>query len=293
MKSLKILMLMLLVSTINYGQCPSPCKDNNGFINQNGTTFSTNQNAQAYYWQICDGDATIIGDNTSQTVMVSEGSGDYSIKLVLFRNGECIEVCRTINTPPPPPCTTCNNLYVSIEGTPYDCETAFAEISCSNPSAISSITWTFEISGNVIGSETSTSTGVSVALPANPNNQWLKTTVTITCNDGTTFTLSDYTFLDCGFLGVAGGPVPRSNNNNQDIIIFPNPIKKSTEISFKGIDVDNIKNIEFFDISGNLKLKVKPQKSNINIEILPAGVYFVKFTTNEGRLIQKKIIIQK
>jgi len=92
-----ILSTIFIVSSIFvYGQC-STCVNTNNSINSSGNnTFATSP-AQGYYWEICEGNASISGSKTSPTVtVVNTGDADYKIKVSRFSNGTCIDACATV-----------------------------------------------------------------------------------------------------------------------------------------------------------------------------------------------------
>lgn len=76
--------------------------------------------------------------------------------------------------------------------------------------------------------------------------------------------------------------------------VVPNPANQRFTIS---IDAENIllNNAEVIDLSGNvLQRKDKTDARNLafNIENLSAGMYFVKVTTDEGKVAVRKLIVQ-
>lgn len=94
-KLLFFLPTFLLCSVLASGQC-STCSDSNNMITDNGNGTFTATSAQEYYWEICEGNATISGSNTSQSVTVNSGGG-YRIKVVRFSGGNCTEACEIIS----------------------------------------------------------------------------------------------------------------------------------------------------------------------------------------------------
>ena len=89
----------------------------------------------------------------------------------------------------------------------------------------------------------------------------------------------------------------------QNIALVPNPTTGEFRISFAelaptGAAVENgelrIENVEIFDIYGR---NIYPTTSNsniytlhsINLTVFPAGIYFVKITTEQGAIIKKVI----
>ena len=76
--------------------------------------------------------------------------------------------------------------------------------------------------------------------------------------------------------------------------IIPNPTSQRFTIS---IDAENtlLKSAEIIDLAGNVlqrENKVNARNLAFNIENLAAGMYFVKVTTNEGKIAVRKLIVQ-
>ena len=76
--------------------------------------------------------------------------------------------------------------------------------------------------------------------------------------------------------------------------LTPNPTSQKFTIA---IDAENIllENVEIIDLSGNvLQLNNKVNTSNLafNIEDFTAGMYFVKVTTDEGKVAVRKLVVQ-
>lgn len=89
----------LLYNNFIYSQCGGCTDPENVIINNGCHTFTTAVDADEYYWEICSGNAGIIGSNTSSTVFVDNPSvTDYKIKLVVFDNGNCNEACKMVST---------------------------------------------------------------------------------------------------------------------------------------------------------------------------------------------------
>ncbi len=72
----------------------------------------------------------------------------------------------------------------------------------------------------------------------------------------------------------------------QSITIYPNPVKDILTFSSNGIDIENS---EILDLKGNVLL-TNFNSQKIEVSLLEAGMYFVRFKTASGRLFQKKFI---
>ncbi len=111
-----------LSSSTALAQCGS-CY-NNGKIqiltdNYYGATY-----AQAYYWEVCSGNASIVGSNKNQTVNIS-GTGVVTLKITRFINGVCQESCITATCSPSCPEESC--LSFNYQGNPQVCEFAWIQ----------------------------------------------------------------------------------------------------------------------------------------------------------------------
>jgi len=92
----------LLYNNLIYGQCGG-CTNSEGIISNNGNNNFTTAIADQYFWEVCGGGpGTVVnGNNTLPTVSVSNPSGaDYTIKVVRFDSGNCIEACKDVISDP-------------------------------------------------------------------------------------------------------------------------------------------------------------------------------------------------
>ncbi|TDD98807.1 T9SS type A sorting domain-containing protein [Flavobacterium cellulosilyticum] len=67
-------------------------------------------------------------------------------------------------------------------------------------------------------------------------------------------------------------------SNNEDIVLFPNPVDDNLEISEE--IRNNYDSIRIFNTNGKLILSQQLSTSNLNLSHLSPGLYFVKFTSN-------------
>ena len=77
----------------------------------------------------------------------------------------------------------------------------------------------------------------------------------------------------------------KTNLNNYDFVIFPNPAKN--ELFLK--TTENIQHIKIIDLQGREVLFLGSNLEKINIENLVSGIYFIEITTPSGT-ITKKIV---
>ncbi len=87
---------------------------------------------------------------------------------------------------------------------------------------------------------------------------------------------------DINVSGVVG--IKENNNVLNELFVYPNPF--SNKLSIKGSDVAKISSVSLFDILGK---EIVPQLEKgtdeikiINLEILNAGIYFIKLISQEG-----------
>lgn len=86
-----------------------------------------------------------------------------------------------------------------------------------------------------------------------------------------------------------GNPI----NNNEGILIYPNPFNNNVEIIFKNNIIDSV-NISISDMSGKIvsQMKKRPYSQKIildNLEHLTQGVYVIKLIINDKEYSQKII----
>ena len=77
---------------------------------------------------------------------------------------------------------------------------------------------------------------------------------------------------------------------SSSLVLYPNPVKDILSVSSSEL----IEHIQIININGSVVKSVRAGLNhfNINIEKLPAGLYFVRLTTIDGDIINKKIIIE-
>lgn len=282
-------------------QC-TVCNDPKNNIHVSGDNTFTATSAQAYFWEICDGSATIVGSNTNQNVEVSALGGTTSkIRLTRFNNGNCYEYCEEFTIPQedPPECDTCF-MTMSVDGNTSNgtCGDATVTIfGCDQTNNIQYIEWSYGLAGTTnpictgypYGCPLSgTTIGVTFSVPPftiYPEGNLLQVYADVYYNDGTT--MCHYYIEELLICEKTGGGGSLLNIN-----LFPNPSKTGDQITFDGIDFKNINSIDVLDMSGNLITNTKPSKQSFEINNLTQGVYIVKFTTVTNEIIQKKLVVE-
>lgn len=85
---------------------------------------------------------------------------------------------------------------------------------------------------------------------------------------------------------------PKPKGSKQNIIMYPNPLSLDGAISFDGIDAEILSKIVVLDLSGTVQTSMVPTRQSFSVNGLNVGIYLVQFITVDGRIIQKKLIIQ-
>ena len=90
-----------------------------------------------------------------------------------------------------------------------------------------------------------------------------------------------------------GGDV-RNNDYNNQVQLFPNPVKNVLNLSI-AMTYSKVA-IEIIDIQGKTRLVkhlIKNQTPGINLDQLPEGIYFAKIKIDEDKPVNKKFIIKR
>jgi len=145
-KMLIFFSLLLSLSTISQAQCDS-CAIDTTTIQYIGNHQYQSATAQAYFWEICQGGATISGSNKEQQVTISCGdtSGLSTLRLTRFQNGQCLKSCVKVKCDTVPKdtckCDRFRDSCLTLSVTP-DCSALTASMICSDTLCIDSIKWT-------------------------------------------------------------------------------------------------------------------------------------------------------
>jgi len=281
--------LILGLTGNSYAQLTPVCCNNssNNITNLFGSTFAAT-NAQAYYWEICTGNATISGSNTNQNVEVN-ASGGYTLKVTRFVNGNCMESCKVITGTIGPggggstTCPTSSNVAFSNEGAGGLCTTGLAYL--NGVSNVNYVNWTWAL-GPHTGSVNNAGTVTPIYYPSgNWNNYYIVLCADVYFNDGTVCTQVCKSFLlDCGKPGIGGASRTASP--------YPNP----TEDIFQ-IKNDSEKELSSVLITDAMGSPVKSLKSNLDQEIdLSAekeGIYLLRMEYTDGTSETKVLSIER
>lgn len=102
--------------------------------------------------------------------------------------------------------------------------------------------------------------------------------------DGTTVNSSTPIDVSCTVLGID------EFATNQMIQLYPNPVNDYLNIN--KVAVIEITSVEIIDCLGKTVLKNSGEESRINISHLSSGLYLVKITTNNQKIVTNKILKQ-
>lgn len=95
----------------------------------------------------------------------------------------------------------------------------------------------------------------------------------------------------CDSSNGAGGPLPKdSTNSKTNVITYPNPFNTQINIITKDSEVIG-KTLKLYNISGQLCLikKITSQKTILNVNSLPSGMYILKIESKDGQSVYKLI----
>jgi hypothetical protein len=105
---------------------------------------------------------------------------------------------------------------------------------------------------------------------------------------------SNYIFSDCmiSFSALTGNtPNALNENSLQDALsVSPNPVSGFLNISLRNPNL-SVKDIHLLDASGR-KHPIFFSGNQLNLSAVPAGLFFLQVTLNDGQLITKKIVKQ-
>jgi hypothetical protein len=78
------------------------------------------------------------------------------------------------------------------------------------------------------------------------------------------------------------------NTYDNQVIIYPNPTQNILYI--KTIESMSISDISLIGMQGQIVRQYEPKIQQLDVSDISSGLYFIKFTTNSGEIIQKVII---
>ncbi|WP_405369344.1 T9SS type A sorting domain-containing protein [Nonlabens sp. Asnod2-A12] len=307
------LLLTLFLGLNSFAQ-KEKCDDSLNAIINNDNTF-TAANAQAYYWEIIQGDALIVGPNTTKTIEVNctGNNSFFRVKLTRFINGECIEACEVF---------TCNNNITPLPElrcfgydpiTPINVNSegklnrAFVNYpySAPIPDAGLTFTWYFKFKNGDLKMFYVQNPTFRELCPQNPVMSFglivsngvdsIKLYNAPLDSESPTpspYLISEFSeahdsacvtsfFESCNSL-LQGSLALRS----VEIILN----KKEQLIQFVNIDNDSSYNFKLYNLTGNLMLSSDSVNDGIEISKLKEGIYLYNLTTENGEVIKGKLI---
>ena len=298
MRILPIALLLILFDQTAYGQCQN-CIDASNSISYNGDGTFSATSAQAYYWEICEGNAYITGPNTNKQVTVTCGWGAFKLNLVRFVNGSCIEACETFicengmigeggsgnegggDMGSSGDCPSVKDIIFSNEAGNGLCATGMAAI--ENLDNIKSIKWTWALAGHSGTVVTTRNTASFYYPPANWTNYYMAVCAEVTLENGTDCIKKCNSFLlDCGGNG----------GNNAKSIMYPNPAK--TQLTIQSNDQNSqIARVNIHNSYGILIQSIDNPDMENPIHLLEKGngIYFVTVHFGDGSTESKKLVI--
>ena len=279
MKKVHLLLFFLFLGFYAHSQC-NECDKNNPNIIKSGNYYSSKDNAQSYWWEVCEGNATIVGSNTSKKVkIICNDSKPFKINLVKFNKGECVETCKVYSCQPfVPQCPT--KVYYSNEG---GCTSGIASILANDN--IKHVDWKWAI-GSFSGRIIKGGTTEPIYYPNNPrgnwNNEYIIITASVTMKNGERCKpiSTRYLMNNCQAIW-----------RKSKINIFPMPSKNNI---FK-LDTKNnfkIEKILLIDNFGNTE-EVKMRNNTLDLNNKKPQTYYLKVIYSDGIVETKSIILSK
>lgn len=291
-KNYFFVLIFLLTGVASNAQCNN-CNDSSNVIIQNSNGDFVASSAQAYFWEICEGNATISGSNINQTVSVNCSKGTFKIKVTRFVNGNCIESCETYTCG-----DSCSDYWVAIldeyiDGTQSGSNYVYLMANGNYPSG-ASYTWTTTRQNGLIQTYAG---GDIILVDASINNRIVSAEVTVSFEDCTETVSKTF---DCAIPNsdANGNLFPECNGNSgggfgksmDSIRIHPNPVKANSRIKIEGLEAYDVYTIDIVDIFGNIKSSQNLESDSFKLNNLDTGIYFIKISTKQG-VIQKKIVV--
>ncbi|MEL6811379.1 MAG: T9SS type A sorting domain-containing protein [Bacteroidota bacterium] len=307
MKKLLLLFMIGLVACMSshsatIEETNPPCIDGPSTVTLGQTySYSSNGNAQCsncYDWDI-SGNANISGGDTANTVTINPTAvGTFTLDLTFFNEGGCFTCTKTI-TVLPDDCEDCVRINITGNQTGTDCTSAYGYLNDCVSLEIESVEWSWALVENCnnpcpLGTVTQIPFDSPVVDLSNltvQNQQtypYLQFFAKINYKDKSVCEDFHEELLYCDNMNL-GWNGPKLGTK---LTLTPNPTNKGTNVSFEGIDAHDIVNISILDLSGNVKKDLVPSAQSFNTNNLVSGIYIVKFTTNTGEIVQKKLVVE-
>jgi hypothetical protein len=88
-------------------------------------------------------------------------------------------------------------------------------------------------------------------------------------------------------LVTGGGDIPA---NGPDIAVYPNPASDRIFIRTAGYPLQRIR---LFDLNGRMVREESGAREEVDVSMLPAGLYFLQLTSANGRSVSRKVVISR
>ncbi len=266
-------------------------------VNFNGTNDGVYCPNQTYSWVIKNSSGnTITTSNQEDFNFTFPATGNYTASFTITNpaggHGCSNTITKPISVtcgfiPPPPPCPTNLELFTSV-----NCEDAQVWINAA--AGVNYVDFYYTLGnynhvslGRSYGNQ-SNQFSKPIYLPNPPSsgswNGYVLSAYAQVVMDDSTVICSE--IVTRQRLSCSSGQWWRSS-----LSIYPNPSKPNSELQFEGINIKDVKFIELFDLFGNSKMKLRPNKNSFKVPRLQSGIYIVKFYTSKG-IEQKKLIIE-
>ena len=115
----------------------------------------------------------------------------------------------------------------------------------------------------------------------------LNTTVTLVNNSGPNF--YSYAFIDDVSLTPCVTGINETANNNTTFSIYPNPATNNFELRISNFELNKKQELKIFDCLGKqiLKSEIRNSKSEINIQSLKGGMYFIEINGVRKKFVKE------
>ena len=291
----------------------SPCPGNE-IASVGDHMYTTNLPALSYNWVICDGDATIVSGQGTNTITVNPGELCYTVKLLrVTRKGQCIHSCIEEcghcdpgNGPGGDDCH-CHNvnnncLHIAQEGTPQDCETIFAWISptCVQDECVDYVIWSAQGPVTYPAPGQTVTGGLSMSWDLEPfgaNNHFVVVYASIVLTNGEVCTtIIDNELLECdGGPGHGGGIGMVEEESNTvgatGLKAFPNPVRLGGSITIPFEDINGASSVRLMNIEGEVMEELSQDDNTFEIgSTWTPGVYLIELIKDDIPQITRIVI---
>lgn len=289
----KLIIFTLLLFSVSFVQAQCENCPEDGIITALGNGIYSAAPAQAYYWEICSGNATIVGSNTGPTVEIDcGGSDDATLKVTRFVNGLCIPSCKECV------CQNCYNLNngclaIEIEGPPEACESVYANIlAYCMPECWDYVEWSVNILGTTYIVEAYNGPTMLFDLPPlGIFNNYIVVHATVYLENGEACSISNQELVECGPDG-GGGHGKIINVDKPKDALYPNPVEKGGELYIAPEYIKGANSLTILDANGQIIKVLSSIDQSIMIESdWKSGIYFLSIS--KGQEVTKMKFVVK